>query len=119
MGRKLSSAPWLRGASGPNRIPKAWRGKEGYKEAKALDKKYTKLSNDYNRVSGYRSNIYGKSTTKKKVLEGIQNQKIKVSKQINTLKKSQIKDATTQSKTAIKHFKGGLIRKPKLAERGF
>ena len=39
MGKKLSSAPWLRGASGPNRVAKAWRGKEGYKEAKALDKK--------------------------------------------------------------------------------
>ena len=39
MGKKLGSAPWLRGASGPNRVAKAWRGKEGYKESKALEKK--------------------------------------------------------------------------------
>ena len=112
----------LRGRSG--QTVKAWRGKEGYKEAQVLKKKYTKLSNDYDRVSSYRSNIYGKSITKKKVLEGIQNQKIKVSKQINALKKSQIKDATTQSKTAIKHFKGGRVGLlqggiPKLVTRGW
>ena len=39
MGSKsgIGSAPFLRGRSG--QTVKAWRGKEGYKEAKALEKK--------------------------------------------------------------------------------
>ena len=44
MSKKLGSAPWLRGASGPNRVAKAWRGKEGYKESKALEEKGIPIS---------------------------------------------------------------------------
>ena len=65
----ITSAPWLRGTSGPGRVAKAWRGKEGYKEAQKLklkvkpkDKTHVKEQRD---ISGQKVEVsYTKSRWK-------------------------------------------------------
>ena len=158
MGRKLSSAPWLRGASGPNRIPKAWRGKTGYKEAKALEakvplKKLYKISKPHikknmpkfvegrlnkpvtNKVKKrfleklYKSNVM--KDVAKSVKSDMPKLKPLMDKKIQHLNKYQTKlksgwHGLREKSSLIKkygkrveNYKGGLIRKPKLALRGF
>ena len=103
MGRKLGSASWLRGASGPNRVAKAFRGKEGYKESKALDEKASKylLSKNVKPIT-------------KKVLKSFKNKKYLSSKDITKLEKAGISSThkvTKQGPIAGKDVKLRDIRK--------
>ena len=160
MGKKLSSASWLRGASGPDRVAKAFRGKEGYKESQALGKTvYRATSRSKARKKPEQGSLGGRFYSDyKKTVKDISKQTPKkervilksdlTQKQHNVGKKmfmklvpekfgkfgggkparfgriilpksAKVKVDRALTKEVRKKFRGGLIRKPKLAKRGF
>jgi len=115
----LGSAPFLRGRSGSSNI-KAWRGKAGYKEAKALEKKGLSQSAIKKKLKESKGHYVYIPITQK---EGSIAFGKKAVREVKAWAKKRQKASDSLAKQfgydKIKKSKGGLIRKPKLAKRGF
>jgi len=122
MGKKLGSAPWLRGASGPNRIAKAWRGKAGYREAQALEakvpsKSYAKTLLKQAKPKIEKSlkkpdNKYGSGSLKKRQFKGARGAPLKVKQKLVKIEKlKQQNQKNLQDPVVVDRFITGKIRK--------